>query len=183
MVIDEEWEKKVWEEAWEQRGEEDEIGETLTETTKSKRKESEEGSRKRAKMDSAEGLEWGEYREDPGVARSSFMTEGEERQPGVASQSKLKFISGLEWCMREILKEVANLSVEVSMASKAATEWDVWDGEEVAEEPAKLNPTVARKQKLSRKELYLWRRLDEIDKEIENEESSAEEQAAAWSKQ
>ena len=78
MVIDEEWDKKVWEEAWEQRGEEDEIGETLTETTKSKRKESEEGSRKRAKMESDEGLVWGEYREDPRVARSSFMTKGEE---------------------------------------------------------------------------------------------------------
>ena len=49
------------------------------------------------------------------------MTKGEERQPGVASQSKLKFLSGLEWCMREILKEVANLSEEVSSANRAAT--------------------------------------------------------------
>ena len=175
MVIDEEWDRKVWEEAWEQRGEEDETGDTLMETTKSKRKEPEEGSRKRAKMASEEGLVWGEYREDPGVARSSFMTEGEERQPGVASQSKLVFHSGLECCMREILKEVANLSVEVSSASREATEWEAWDGEGVAKEPAKLNPTVATKQKPSKKELYLWRRLDEVDKEIADEEKRAVE--------
>ena len=97
------------------------------------------------------------------------MTEGEERQPGVASQSKLIFHSGLEWCMREILKEVANLSVEVSSASREATEWEAWDG------VAKLNPTAARKQKPSKKELYLWRRLDEVDKEIANEEKRAVE--------
>jgi hypothetical protein len=81
----------------------------------------------------------------------------------------------LKWCMREILKEVAHLSVEVSSASREATEWEAWDGEGVAEEPAKLSPTVARKQNPSNKELYLLRRLDEVDKEIANEENRAAE--------
>ena len=51
---------------------------------------------KGAKMASEEGLVWGKYREDPGVAKGSFMTEGEERQPGVASQSKFLY-STVAW--------------------------------------------------------------------------------------
>ena len=51
MVIDEEWEKKVWEEAWEPRREAEVVGDTLMESTKSGRKETEEKSRKRTKME------------------------------------------------------------------------------------------------------------------------------------
>jgi hypothetical protein len=50
MVVDEEWDKKVWEEAWEPRPEKEEIGETLLAQSKSKRKDEEAGSRKKAKL-------------------------------------------------------------------------------------------------------------------------------------
>ena len=45
MVVDEEWDKKVLEEAWEPRPEKEEIGETLLAQNKSKRKEEEAGNR------------------------------------------------------------------------------------------------------------------------------------------
>ena len=38
------------------------------ESSKSKRKDTEEKSRKKAKLLSEEGVVWGEYRSDPGVA-------------------------------------------------------------------------------------------------------------------
>ena len=109
MVIDEEWEKKVWEEAWEQRKEADEVGDTLMETHKFKMKEPEGVSRKKAKLDSEEGNVWGEYRSEAGLVKSSFLVDGEVRQSRVVGQSRITFHSGLEWCMRDILKGVAIL--------------------------------------------------------------------------
>ena len=41
MVVDEEWEKKVWEESWEPGEERDEVGETLVAPSKCKRREEE----------------------------------------------------------------------------------------------------------------------------------------------
>jgi hypothetical protein len=37
--------------------------------------------------------------------------------------------------------------------------WEVWEGYEVAGEPEKAR--VARRDKPSKKDLYLWKRLDE----------------------
>ena len=89
---------------------------------------------------------WGEHRSDEGVARSRFLTEGVERVErvrGVTGQSRILFHSGLEWCMREILKSVADLAVETSTACSTAKGWEVWEGEEQEKEPSK--PVVAKK--------------------------------------
>ena len=45
MVVDEEWEKKVWEEAWEPREEREEVGDTLLAPSKSKRRRKGAGRR------------------------------------------------------------------------------------------------------------------------------------------
>ena len=75
--------------------------------------------------------------------------------------------------MRDILKGVADLAVEVATAGREAMSWEVWEGHEVAGEPEKAR--VARRDKPSKKELHLWKRLEEIDKEIANEEKRASE--------
>ena len=165
----------MWEEAWEPREERDEVGETLVAPIKSKRREEEGGRRKKAKLEE-EGKVWGEYRSDEGVARSRFLTEGVEKVRGVTGQSRILFHSGLEWCMREILKSVADMAVETSTACSIAKGLEVWAGEQQEEEkPSK--PVVAKKgkkEKTNWREQYLWKRLEEIDKEMANEEKRAE---------
>ena len=54
LVVDQEWEQKVWEESWAKRTVAEEDG-TEMERSKSKRGEREPGSRKRAKIDTGEG--------------------------------------------------------------------------------------------------------------------------------
>ena len=78
-----------------------EVADTLRETSKSKRKEREGMSRKKAKMESEEGVVWGEYRSEAGVAKSSFLSEGVVSQRRVVGQSRIAFQSGLEWCVRD----------------------------------------------------------------------------------
>ena len=137
--------------------------------SKSRRREEEEGSRKKAKLEEG-GNVWGEYKSDDGVARSRLLNEGVEKVGGVAGQSRILFHSGLEWCMREIMKSVADLAVETSTACSTAKGWEVWEGEEQEKEPSK--PVVAkkaRKVKPSWKEQYLWKRLEESDKQMANE--------------
>ena len=128
MVVDEEWDKKVWEEAWEPRPEREETGETLIAPNKSKRKEEEAGSRKKAKLEEG-GKVWGEYKADDGMARSRFLNVGLDKMGGADGQSKILFHSGLEWCMREILKAAADLAVETSTACHIAREWQLWERE------------------------------------------------------
>ena len=70
---------------------------------------------------------WGEYGSEPGVAKSSFLADREVRQSRVVGQSRIVFHSGLEWCMRDILKGVANLAVKVATASKEAVSSEVWE--------------------------------------------------------
>ena len=108
----------MWEEEWEPRDEREEVGETLVAPSKSKRREEEEGSRKKAKLEEG-GNVWGEYKSDDGVARSRLLNEGVEKVGGVDGQSKVLFNSGLEWCMREILKAAADLAVETSTACRS----------------------------------------------------------------
>ena len=78
--------------------------------------------------------------------------------------------------MREILKPVADMAVEISTAGSIARGWEVWEGEQHEEEkPCK--PVVAKKgnkAKTDWREQYLWKRLEEIDKEVANEEKRAE---------
>ena len=150
-----------------------EVADTLRETSKSKRKEREGMSRKKAKMESEDGMIWGEYRSDAGVAKSSFLAEGVVSQRRVVGQSRIAFHSGLEWCVRDILKGVADLAVEVATAGREAMTWEVWEGNEAARELKVAR--VARREKPSKKELYQWKRLEEIDKEIANEEKKAAE--------
>ena len=65
--------RHIWaparEEAWEPWREAEVAGDTLMESSKSKsRKDTEEKSRKKAKLMSEKGVVWGEYRSEPGVA-------------------------------------------------------------------------------------------------------------------
>ena len=77
----------------------------------------------------------------------------------------------------EILKAAADLAVETSHACNIAREWQVWEGEQ-HEERVPSMPVVAKKGKKGKaywREQYLWKRLEEIGREMANEESRAEQ--------
>ena len=44
----------------------------------------------------------------------------------MTGQSTIKVVTGLEWMMREILKGLANLAVDVSEAIREAADWKEW---------------------------------------------------------
>jgi hypothetical protein len=144
MVVDEEWEKKVWEEAWDPRDEREEVGHLWLQS--SPRGENRRKGAGRRPSWRREGRCGGEYKSDKGVARSRFLNEGVEKVGGVAGQSKIVFHIGLEWCMREILKPVADMAVEISTAGGIARGWEVWEGEQQEEEKP-YKPVVAKKGK------------------------------------
>ena len=101
---------------------------------------------------------------------------GLDKVGGADGQSKILFHSGLEWCMREILKAAADLAVETSTACHIAREWQVWEGEQLTES-VPIMPVVAKKGKKGKaywREQYMWKRLEEIDREMANEERRAE---------
>ena len=68
----------------------------------------------------------------------------------VVGQSRIVFHIGREWCMRDLLKGVVNLAVEVATASREAMAWEVWEGGGVAEKLKEAR--VARRVKPSREE-------------------------------
>ena len=44
----------------------------------------------------------------------------------MVGQSTIKVVTGLEWMMREVLKGVANLAVDVPEATGVAADWEEW---------------------------------------------------------
>ena len=132
LVVDTEWEDKVWKESWapreqppskesEERGYEEWEGEeSLAVVTKVKRPRAENGNSKRMKLAGEEGVAWGEEVPVGIVARDAFLyTEDQERRVDTAStQSKIKVYSGLEWMCRELLKETANLAATLAQQSE-----------------------------------------------------------------
>ena len=58
-----------------------------------------------------EGEILGEFPTEHSEAKSSFLAYQEGRNGRVVGKSKVNVYTGLEWAMREISKEVANLAV------------------------------------------------------------------------
>ena len=84
LLLDLDWEKKVWEESWQTRkvAEGEEGGDEQEERAKPKRGRGEGGSRKRAKLDAPDDQVWGEVVSQRTQARVSCM----EVQPALGEQ-------------------------------------------------------------------------------------------------
>ena len=106
MVVDSEWDKEVWEEAWEPRPGEEVDEDMLRTSGKSKSRKGESNTeQKRARRD--ESI-WGEELTGEDEKRRDFLHDASSQQKGGNTQTKLKVFSGLEWMMRELLKELAH---------------------------------------------------------------------------
>jgi hypothetical protein len=170
LVVDTEWEDRVWKESWaprEEPSEEWEGEESLSNQPKEKRGRSEPTVAKRAKMDDEDGYIWGESVPARVAARSAFLESSGVAVPGSsAAQTRLKPISGVAWVMRELLREVANSAVTIADMMEGVTEWEEWQGE-VAQQ-------CVFPKRTEREEKYLWAMLRILDKESAGQAKRAE---------
>ena len=171
MVVDSEWEKEVWEEAWEPRPGNEVDEDTLRATSKSKSRQEESSiEAKRARKEEG-GSSWGEELTEEDSNRAEFL-QGESSQPSGKIQIKVKVFTGLEWMMREILKEVAHAVIDMSTLTEGADLWEEWIDNNSSpslqskgtEDPPQL-PVRSRKE-----ERQLWAILAELDKQVHQKE-------------
>ena len=109
------------------------------------------GNRKRAKIDTGEGVVWGERHSSP---------------PDISSQEFLYGESGQTRRVRAVNKGVANLAVDVSEDTRAAADWEEWTDQKPV------------RQRSEKEERFLHRMLHEVDKESRKEESRKEKKVA-----
>ena len=180
MVVDTEWDKEVWEAAWQARPEENEDHEdSLRVSGKAKSRQDEQvQSNKRLKREE-EGIVWGEENTENDRARIKFL--GEKRAEKAKScQSTIKVHSGLEWMMREVLKECAHRAVELVDLTEGADLWEEWESNSSqlpSQGPGTEDPH--QQEGRSRKEeRFLWAMLKEIDKEMAREEKKEQAKKA-----
>ena len=154
MVIDTEWDKKVWEEAWVETPEEEQDLECLKKSSKGR--PASEGSRpaKKLKKDDG-GCVWGEQASKEDKSREEFLR-GTEMPSAKPRQSEIKVITGVEWLSREIVRECSHRAVEYAELLKGADAWEEW------QEAASTEQECTRP---SKEERYLWAILNELDKE------------------
>ena len=171
MVVDSEWEKEVWEEAWEPRPDNEVDENTLRATSKSKSRQEESSiEAKRARKEEG-GSSWGKELTEEDSNRAEFL-QGESSQPSGKIQIKVKVFTGLEWMMREILKEVAHAVIDMSTLTEGADLWEEWIDNNSSpslqskgtEDPPQL-PVRSRKE-----ERQLWAILAELDKQVHQKE-------------
>ena len=155
MVVNTEWDQKVWEEAWEPRAEETVAEDSLRETGKTKRGKSEERAAKRVRREE-QGIVWGEEAQEKDNNMMEFLMGQSEVPVNHNAQARLKFYSGIEWVMRELIKECTHKAVELATLTEGAATWDQWESTEgVTRESVRTD----------KEERLLWRMLEEMDNE------------------
>ena len=171
MVVDTEWDKEVWEAAWEKRPEEEVNEDSLRVTVKSRSRQ--DGSNKQAKRvkREEEGVVWGEEATESDRDRLNFLEEKSSQVAG-SVQGKVKVYTGVEWMMRELVRECTHRAVELVNLTEGADQWEEWDSssspncqQDGTEDPPQ-QPIRTRKE-----ERYLWGMLAELDRELSRQEN------------
>ena len=151
LVVDQEWEEKVWKESWS-------VADTVVEdewvsqANKGKRKGDSSRPGKRLKREE-DGVAWGESVSRKDENRDKFLyTPIVAGESSKLRQSKLAPISGVEWFCRQILRDVTSTVVEQAGLCEGVAEWEEWEAEGV------------ESIRSSRYEKELWKILDELDK-------------------
>ena len=151
LVVDSEWDEKVWKDAWKPRVTEvDE--ECVGVVAKAKRRNEGRGGKKWQKLEDASRVAWGEEATADYKERTTFMYSPQEECPSSSKkQGTIITFSGLEWLCRQMLKEVADKSVELSSYLEGVELWEEWEEEVV-------NQTSSPRS--MKEERRMWRALD-----------------------
>ena len=149
MAIDEEWDKKTWEEAWvqEPNQEDDPEAEVLIGSKKSMREEGRNTRSKRRKVEDVEGQVWGEQMPEEERERQEFLQSKEESKGGGTVQTKLRLqvMTGKEWFCLEVVKGVVGMAMAQISQMEGVGEWEEWKTEE--EQPARVVRRTAKEEK------------------------------------
>ena len=150
LVVDEEWEQKVWKESWEPRVVTTEEDSIRAESGKGRKMEEDNAMSKKRKVAQSA---WGNASPSQQKSRNTFLYTGntQERAGTKLKQATIQPITGVEWLSRKVVESLVNGAVDIGEWSKDASSWDEWEPEE-------------QKSRRSRKEeMWLWKQLDECD--------------------
>ena len=158
MVLDNEWEQQVWEEAWKEGGEQEEEldREILCESKKSKRAAAQGKQRKKRKLDDEEGMVWGEQLSPEEQEQHEFLR-SREQDKAAQRQGKIKVMTGVEWLCYQLVREQAGLAVELAGAGAIPELWEEWREQEVPVEQGRERKTMKEPEQLHRM-------LDQLDR-------------------
>ena len=107
---------------------------------------------------------WGEGISSAGEERNKFLSsESTPMTERAGRQSTIKLLSGVEWLSRMILRGVVDDAVEVASSLAVTEGWEEWWGEESSQQRSS--------QRSRKEEKWLWRVLDELDREEARESS------------
>ena len=154
MVLDTEWEDKVWEESWQYsskwEGEQTESDQDLQESSRLKRKKGSTGPRKRAKLEAEHRTTWGETISTGEQETITFLLSSRETPQEIpkvkSSQRRMKVFTGVEWMARELLLKVADGAADLGMEFENMKEWPDWKEDKPA-------PVFRKRSKKEEKQL------------------------------
>ena len=121
MVVDQEWEDKVWKESWQVADVEVEDS-WMNMTSNGKRKGNESSSDKRIKLQD-QCVAWGESVSGADERKENFQYSDVVGQSSNLKQSTLVPVTGLAWFCRLILKTVANEAAEQAELCEGVADW------------------------------------------------------------
>ena len=156
LVVDEEWEEKVWKDAWAKR--ETPVNEEwLGVQSKNKRKDNAGGGGKRLKLEDKDGVAWGEETSQDYINKNNFLYSTQaENSSSRSRQGQLVIISGVEWFCRQLVKDMADTAVVWAGYNEGVDGWEEWEVASREEGSSKRS---------EKEERMLWKILDELDKE------------------
>ena len=140
LVLDTNWEQKKWDQAWEDKAETESVSDIeggtfeLGESRKTKfRGMQSPRNSKKIKIENEDGAVWGEEVGPEVKAKLDFLSLGvleplkSDRTSKTWKQSKLQTISGVEWLIHQLVREVVIQSVEIGedlIIAKIMPEWE-----------------------------------------------------------
>ena len=127
LVVDCEWEKRMWKLAWAPRVvtiDEECVGESIT----NNRKDGVRGSKKRLKLNQEEGVAWGQAGSAEDDERRRFLFSALTPAKTVPKNRKtIELLSCQEWLCRSLLKEVLESDVELVEMVELISGVDNWE--------------------------------------------------------
>jgi hypothetical protein len=146
LVVDEEWEQKVWNESWEPRVVTTEEDSIRAGSGKERRREEDHTMRKRSKVSQGN---WGNASPSKQKSRDTFLYTGnsQERAGTNLKQATIQPITGVEWLSRKVVENLVNRVVDIGEWSKDASSWEEWEPEE----------QIGKRSR--KEEMWLWKQL------------------------
>ena len=115
---------------------------SLEETKKTKRDTTRTKVNSKKRKVEVEGRVWGESLDVQEKARELFLASGRVEDVPRSIQSSLKLISGISWVVHQLVKEMANVAVDMAWDCNLAALWEEWEGDVHLLNPPSMNSHI-----------------------------------------